>query len=114
MDGNILYSIIYALAASGGREAALFGECAPLAREAFARSLAGDYFPELWFELPFIEEPWFDLHALVEREDLDPNATFSPDTCGGVPPEQADSSIANAIRPGMIRCFRFIASPHIS
>ena len=85
MDRKVLYNVIYALAALNGREAALFGDCASLAREAFRRSLAGDYFPELWFELPLAGEPWLDLHALAAVEDLNPDATFDPDTCGGVP-----------------------------
>lgn len=38
----MLYDVIYALTARGGREAVLFGNCAPLAHEAFVRSLAGD------------------------------------------------------------------------
>lgn len=85
MDYMRIYDIIYALAANEGREARLFGSCAPLAREAFARSLAGDYFPELWFELPLAGEPWFDLHALVEREDVAGQTDFDPATCGGCP-----------------------------
>lgn len=80
-----VYDMVYALAACGGREAELFGSCAPLARECFARSVADDYFPELWFELPLAGEPWFDLHALVSREDLDARGTFDHDSCGGYP-----------------------------
>ena len=68
MDRMMLYDLIYALAARDGREAALFGSCAPLAREALAHSLAGTGFPELWFELPLAGDPWFDLHALAARE----------------------------------------------
>ena len=83
MDRVMLYDIIYALAAKDGREDELFGLSAPLAREAFTRSLAGDYFPELWFELPLIREPWFDLHALASREDLDAGAAFEATACGG-------------------------------
>lgn len=43
----MFFDIIYALAAKDERENALFGNSAPLAREAFLHSLAGDYFPEL-------------------------------------------------------------------
>ena len=81
----MLYQILYALAARDGREAALFGACAPRAREAFAHSLAGRGFPELWFELPLADEPWFDLHALTAREDLDAGAPLDPELCGGYP-----------------------------
>ena len=83
MDRTLLYDMIYALAARNGREDILFGNCAPLAREAFARSLASDAFPELWFELPLAGGPWFDLHALTAREDLKPGIVFSPEACGG-------------------------------
>lgn len=52
MDHMKLYDIIYALAAQGEREAALFGTCASATREAPRRSLTGETFPELWFEIP--------------------------------------------------------------
>lgn len=67
-DRATVYDIIYALMARDGREAALFGSCAPLAREAFRRSCAGNAFPELWFELPMTGDPWFDLHSLHEPD----------------------------------------------
>lgn len=85
MDRVKLYEILYALAACDGREAALFGEGALLAREAFICSLAGTGFPELWFELPLAGKPWFDLHALASREHLNPNGPFAPENCGGCP-----------------------------
>ncbi len=69
-DRRMLYDIIYALAAKDGRESALFGTCAPVAKEAFCRSLVGDTFPELWFELPLAGDPWFDLHSLVSHADI--------------------------------------------
>lgn len=79
----MIYDIIYALMAQEGREAALFGDGAPLAHEAFERSLVGAAFPELWFELPLAGDPWFDLHVLTAREDVSPNMTFAPDSFGG-------------------------------
>ena len=79
----MLYDIIYALAARDGREAALFGDCAPLAREAFARSLPDKGFPELWFELPLSGKPWFDLHALASQEHFDKDARFAPERFAG-------------------------------
>lgn len=85
LDRTMLYDMIYALAARDGRDAALFGTCAPLAHEAFTRSLSGDGFPELWFELPFAGDPWFDLHALVTPDQLDPTTPFAPETCGNCP-----------------------------
>ncbi len=80
-----LYEIIYAIAASNGRESAVFGDCAPLACEAFARSLACDAFPELWFEIPLLGEPWFDFHALTSRSDLTASSSFTFETTGGFP-----------------------------
>lgn len=70
LDRTSLYDIMYALVARGGREAELFGTCAPAAREAFSRSLVGEAFPELWFELPLAGEPWLDLHVLVSYADV--------------------------------------------
>ena len=83
MDRLMAYKILYALAARDGREAALFGDCAPLAERAFEHSIPGDAFPELWFELPLMGEPWFDLHALTSVESLDSNTEFTADEVGG-------------------------------
>lgn len=65
-----LYDLIYALAARDGRDgrdATLFGRGALAAREAFARGLCGNTFPELWFEMPLAGDAWFDVHMLVSR-----------------------------------------------
>ena len=85
MDPMMLYSLIYALAASGGREISLFGPRAACAREAFTLSAPGNRFPELWFEIPLKGAPWFDLHALTARGDLPSGKTPAPDTCAGYP-----------------------------
>lgn len=85
MDYSILYTILYALAASGGREQALFGKCATEAQKAFALSSAGSAFPEIWFEVPLLGDPRFDLHALTSRESLDPDGAFPPERTGGFP-----------------------------
>ena len=85
MDHSILYEILYALAASNGREQALFGTCAPAARKAFARSCAGSAFPEIWFEVPLLGAPRFDLHVLNSREALDPEAVYPEEVTGGFP-----------------------------
>ena len=85
MNRTMLYDILYALAARGGREEVLFGTCAPLAHEAFTHSMAGNAFPELWFELPMAGDPWFDLHVLATRESLDPTAEYDAATTGGYP-----------------------------
>ena len=65
MDRMRMYDIIYALAAKDSRETALFGNCAPCAREALSRSLAGEKLPEIWLEVPLSGDPWFDIHALT-------------------------------------------------
>lgn len=70
MDLTRIYDIIYSLAARDGREHALFGDYAPVTREAFSRSLVCDAFPELWFELPLTGKPWLDFHALTSYEDV--------------------------------------------
>ncbi|MBQ9002696.1 MAG: hypothetical protein IJ087_12665 [Eggerthellaceae bacterium] len=70
MDKLKLYDILYALTARDGREDALFGDCGQAARVAFSRSLAGETFPEIWFEVPLAGERWLDFHALVSHEDV--------------------------------------------
>ena len=88
MNSLFIFDIIYALAARDGREKVLFGETAPAAREAFVRSLPSDAFPELWFELPLLGEPWFDLHALTSVEHLSgqtPPPVFTDACTGGHP-----------------------------
>lgn len=72
-----LYDFIYALAARDGRDAVLFGKGAPAAREAFARGLCGDTFPELWFELPLAGDAWFDVHMLFSRENMRGDESFA-------------------------------------
>lgn len=85
IDATLLFRIIYALAAQDGREEALFGTCMPEAIRAFEQSKPTDAFPELWFELPLMGDPWFDLHALTDRSDLDPTMSFDAQTTGGCP-----------------------------
>ena len=85
LDRHQLFDITYALAARDGRENVLFGAELPRAREAFARSLACDAFPELWFEIPLLGEPWFDFHALTSVKDLHPGMQFDPATTGNHP-----------------------------
>ena len=85
IDRTWVYEILYALAARDGREKALFGSCASRASEAFSRSLVGDAFPELWFELPLAGDPWFDLHVLTDRSTLQPGMEFSAYETGGFP-----------------------------
>ena len=83
LDHAAMYDALYLLAAGDGREEALFGDCQPLAREAFSRSLIGDEFPTVWFELPLAGAPRFDLHVALSRSALSPGAAFAPGAGGG-------------------------------
>lgn len=76
MERETLYDVLYALAARNGRDAVLFGTSASSAREAFARGLCGDTFPELWFEVPLKGDPWFDVHMLFARKDMRGDEAF--------------------------------------
>lgn len=82
-DSLAIYDAIYALAAGDGREQALFGTCAPLAREAFQRSLAGEGFPIVWFEVPLGGKPRFDLHVALSRKMLRADVQFLPGAGNG-------------------------------
>ncbi|MBO7673966.1 MAG: hypothetical protein J6S63_03010 [Atopobiaceae bacterium] len=77
MNRMRIYQLIYALAAKDGRQDALFGHSSPQAQEAFAKGLCGTAFPELWFELPLLGDPWFDLHMLVSRNDVHDGVSFA-------------------------------------
>ena len=83
LDRQGVYDAIYALAADEGREQALFGSCAPLARKAFRRSLIGEGFPIVWFEIPLAGNPRFDLHVALSRKMLRAGAAFLPGTGNG-------------------------------
>lgn len=83
LDNLVLYDTLYALASGGGREELLFGTCAPLAREAFSRSLIGDEPPIIWYELPLAGRPRFDLHVALSRSALREGASFLPGTGNG-------------------------------
>lgn len=95
-----IYDITYALAARNGRHETLFGPYAEQAHEAFCHSVPANTFPELWFEMPLVGEPWFDLHALTAREDLEPGQSFDPGESGGYP--EVFSWFA-AQEPGIVR-----------
>ena len=83
LDRLALYDTLFALAASDGREEALFGTCAPLARKAFSKSLAGEEMPLVWFEVPLGGEPRFDLHVAFSREALHAGTRFLPEAGSG-------------------------------
>lgn len=77
------FDALYAMAAGDGREEALFGSYAPLAREAFERSLVGEGLPVVWFEVPLAGSPRFDLHVALSREILHAGAQFLPHAGNG-------------------------------
>lgn len=83
IDSLTVYDAIYALASGDGREEALFGASAPLAREAFTRSLIGDAFPTIWFETPLAGKPYFDLHVALSRKALHAGVNFLPGAGNG-------------------------------
>ena len=74
-----IFHALCTLAAEDGRREALFGDCEPLAREAFLRSPSGGMFPLLWFEVPLAGQPRFDLHVALSRESLQGCTQFFPD-----------------------------------
>lgn len=83
LDRLSIFDTIYALAADNGCEQELFGSSAPLAREAFQRSLVGEGFPILWFEVPISGKPRFDLHVALSREMLRGDTRFLPGAGNG-------------------------------
>lgn len=83
IDRLAAFDAIYTLAADEGCEAALFGSCAALAREAFQRSLIGDEFPLLWFEVPLTDAARFDLHVAISRNALKEGVGFLPGAGNG-------------------------------
>lgn len=72
----MLYDMLYDLAVDEGCEPILFGDCAPLAHEALVRSLIGDGFSFVWFEIPLLGDARFDLHVAYSRECLESGPFF--------------------------------------
>ena len=70
MDRQLIFDILYACAACDGREERIFGDCGADVRRAFAASLAGNSFPEVWLEAPLTGAPWTDFHSLVSHDDV--------------------------------------------
>ena len=65
----VLYRALYRELAAQERGEALFGSCGDLAREAFDSAAAGPRMPTVYFEIPLLGEPRFDLQVCVSRED---------------------------------------------
>lgn len=74
MDALKMFDIIYTFASRQCKE--IFGGSGALAREAFRRSIARDIMPGLWFEIPLLGKPRFDLHVTYGNEELHEGAPF--------------------------------------
>ena len=70
------FDALYEIAASNGREEALFGRSIELARPAYEKTLVGDGYPTAYLEFPLLGEPRFDLLSVHER--VDPGSRFAP------------------------------------
>lgn len=82
MDTIGLYDFLYRLASyDAGDE--LFGTNAPLAHEAFKRSLAGTSMSTVWFEIPLSGSPRFDLHVAYANGALHREAPFESGAADG-------------------------------
>jgi len=70
------FDALYQIAASGGREEALFGSSIGLARDAYERTLIGGGYPHAYLEFPLLGEPGFDI--LSVHEEVERGAAFAP------------------------------------
>ena len=82
VDATMLYETLYHLA-SKDSGCDLFGTNAPLAQEAFQRALTGMSMPFVWFEVPLLGTPRFDLHVVHSNADLHEKAPFASDAMNG-------------------------------
>lgn len=69
------FDALYAIAAGGDREAALFGSSIELARPAFERMLVGDGYPDVYLEFPLLGNPCFDLLSVYGS--IEPGVRFA-------------------------------------
>lgn len=82
IEQTSLYDALHQLV-SKEAEGELFGTSAKLAREAFVRSLVADIMPTIWFELPLLGKPRFDLHVAYGNVALHEAAPFDPSVADG-------------------------------
>lgn len=82
MDSVTIYDALYQLT-SDEVEGELYGTCAPPAHEAFRRSLAGEAMPTIWFEVPLLGTPRFDLHVAYGNNSLHEGAPFASEAANG-------------------------------
>ncbi len=78
-----IFDIICSHAARHGRDEKLFGKNFPLAHEVIANSLAGTPFSEIWFEVPLLGAPRFDLHVVLSNETVKARKTLPDDLIDG-------------------------------
>ena len=71
-----VFDTLYAIAASDGREAPLFGQTLSLARPAFEKTLIGENYPTVYLEFPLLGEPRFDF--LTVYTSVPTGAQFAP------------------------------------
>ena len=83
MDPILIYQLIYLSMTAEGREERLFGSGREKAFDAFLQSTPGNRFPELWFEIPLLGDPWFDLHVLTAAKDLPKDRILPQERCAG-------------------------------
>lgn len=81
-DAMVQYETLCRLV-SMNTECGLFGTNADLAQEAFKRALAGPTMPTIWFEIPLLGSPRFDLHVAHGNTDLHDHAPFASDAMDG-------------------------------
>ena len=78
-----IFDIICSHAARHGRDEKLFGKNFPLARETIVHSLAGTPFSEIWFEVPLLGAPRFDLHVCLSDETIKARKILPADLIDG-------------------------------
>ncbi len=66
---TLIYNLIYSSVTTGDEDE-LFGKRNGMDSEIFAKSFAGNDFPEVWFEIPLKGDPWYDLHVLTSKRSL--------------------------------------------
>ena len=66
---TLIYNLIYS-SVTTGEDDVLFGKRNGMDIEVFAKSFAGNDFPEVWFEIPLAGDPWYDLHILTSKRAL--------------------------------------------
>lgn len=64
------YELLYRMLGADGRCEQLFGSCGERAREAFRCCAVGSRMPLVYFEVPLLGEPRFDVQVCLSRADV--------------------------------------------